>query len=69
MQGKEYVVDGKLVGKDVPSTASPQAYGLVTKSAFVAELQHQLSSAGNVGVDVASHHQHGMARDKAGQLV
>ncbi len=59
-------MDGKLVGKDVPSTASPQAYGLTTKSAFVAELKHQLSSAGGVGKGVAAvvH----MVKDKAGAV-
>jgi hypothetical protein len=25
--GKEFLVDGKFVGKDIPSTRSPQTYG------------------------------------------
>eukprot|EP00929_Paragymnodinium_shiwhaense_P056736 TRINITY_DN28400_c0_g1_i3.p1 TRINITY_DN28400_c0_g1~~TRINITY_DN28400_c0_g1_i3.p1 ORF type:complete len:293 (+),score=69.48 TRINITY_DN28400_c0_g1_i3:259-1137(+) len=28
--GKEYVVDGKLAGRDVPSTKSPQAFGITS---------------------------------------
>lgn len=28
--GKEYVVDGKLVGKDVGETSAPQRWGITT---------------------------------------
>jgi len=35
--GKEYIKDGKLIGKDVPETKSPQAYGITTLDALLAE--------------------------------
>eukprot|EP00746_Dinoflagellata_sp_MGD_P002235 gnl/MRDRNA2_/MRDRNA2_104338_c0_seq1.p1 gnl/MRDRNA2_/MRDRNA2_104338_c0~~gnl/MRDRNA2_/MRDRNA2_104338_c0_seq1.p1 ORF type:complete len:419 (+),score=72.14 gnl/MRDRNA2_/MRDRNA2_104338_c0_seq1:106-1362(+) len=33
--GKEYVKNGKLIGKDVPETKSPQAFGICTLSELV----------------------------------
>ena len=35
MMGKEYLKDGKLVGKDIGSTRSPQKYGLKTLNAML----------------------------------
>ena len=35
MLGKEYMKDGKLVGKDVQKTKSPQAFGIHSLSELV----------------------------------
>ncbi|ELT92175.1 hypothetical protein CAPTEDRAFT_141167 [Capitella teleta] len=35
LMGKEYLVDGELKGKDIPSTRSPQAYGINTLEALM----------------------------------
>ena len=35
MMGKEYLVDGKLCGKDVASTRSPQRYGFYDLDTFM----------------------------------
>lgn len=64
-QGKEYVVDGKLTGKDA-SAGCPQAYGLTTRDEFLDELRHQLESAGEVGVGLAQLHKD---KDKAGGVL
>lgn len=35
--GKEYIVDGKLAGKDVPETKSPQAFGIESLEQLLAD--------------------------------
>jgi ketopantoate reductase len=35
--GKEYIVDGKLAGADVPQTKSPQAFGITTLEDLIAD--------------------------------
>jgi len=35
--GKEYIKDGKLAGKDVGETKSPQRYGITTLDALLAD--------------------------------
>eukprot|EP00922_Rhytidocystis_sp_ex-Travisia-forbesii_P056844 GHVS01084099.1.p1 GENE.GHVS01084099.1~~GHVS01084099.1.p1 ORF type:complete len:445 (-),score=53.95 GHVS01084099.1:204-1538(-) len=36
LMGKEYLVDGKLQGKDVPETAAPQRFGITTSEKLLA---------------------------------
>jgi len=43
--GREYLVGDQLVGKDVDTTSAPQAFGITTKEALLAELRHQLDAA------------------------
>lgn len=44
MIGKEYIVDGKLTGKDLHSTRSPQHYGFTDLDKFM-EVNHYLDAA------------------------
>jgi hypothetical protein len=44
MMGREYLVGDQLVGKDLASTAAPQAFGITTKEALLSELRHQLAA-------------------------
>jgi len=45
LMGREYLVGDQLVGKDVDTTSAPQAFGITTKEALLAELRHQLDAA------------------------
>ena len=44
MLGKEYIVDGKLTGKDLHSTRAPQHYGFTDLDTFM-EVNHYLDAA------------------------
>ena len=44
MIGKEYLVDGKLIGKDLHSTRAPQHYGFTDLDTFM-EANHYLEGA------------------------
>ena len=50
MLNKEYLVDGKLKGKDVESTRAPQRYGYTDLDTFM-EVNHYLDNASTKGVE------------------
>ncbi|XP_064632793.1 tauropine dehydrogenase-like [Lineus longissimus] len=53
--GKEFLVDGKLTGKDVKETRAPQAYGLVTLEAILKE-DVDITDPGGRRVSQVIHH-------------
>ena len=51
---KEYLVDGKLQGTDLPSTRSPQRFGFVDLDEFMLEMGYLPAGEGSSGPDTSS---------------